>query len=94
MVDTQLNSKLKIKQYVMNNQECLQWIADLFEESVEDLRPETSRDDILAWDSLGSLTLIAGMDDDFGILLNDEDIQGMKKVNDILVILQKNGKIS
>ena len=77
----------------MNVEDALKWIADLFEESAEDVQPKTPRDDMPAWDSLGSLTLIAGMDETFDILLSDEDIQAMNRVDDILEILRKNGKL-
>lgn len=77
----------------MNVEDALKWIADLLEESIEDIRPETRRDEIPAWDSLGSLTLIAGMDETFDILLTDEDIQAMSRVGDVLEIIRKNGKL-
>lgn len=77
----------------MNAEDALKWIADLFEESIDDVQPETQRDEMPAWDSLGSLTLIAGMDETFDILLSDEDIQSMDRVDDILEILRKNGKL-
>ena len=77
----------------MNLQEALNWIAELFEESPENITAETPRDDIPAWDSLGTLTLIAGMDETFEILLEDEEIQHMNKVNDILELIRKYGKL-
>lgn len=70
------------------------WIADLFEESVEAIQPDTPRDEIAAWDSLGSLSLIAGLDETFEIDLEDEELHAMKTVDDILEILRKNGKIT
>jgi acyl carrier protein len=78
----------------MTQGEALGWIAELFEETAERLTPETLRDDIPAWDSLGVLTLMADLDRDFGIVLSDGEIQGMKKVDDILGILRRNGKLS
>ncbi len=78
----------------MNIEDALNWIADLFEESAETIQQDTPRSEIVAWDSLGSLTLIAGMDETFGINLKDDDIQAMKTVHDILKILLENGKTS
>jgi acyl carrier protein len=77
----------------MNLREALDWVSELFEENPEKITPDTPREDILAWDSLGALTLIAGMDETFGILLEDDEIQAMKSVNDILNILEKNAKL-
>ncbi len=78
----------------MTQQEALAWIAEIFEESSDDVTPETRRTDLPAWDSLGVLTLMASLDSDFDILLSEEDILGLETVNDILKILAKNGKAS
>ncbi len=78
----------------MTQKEALEWIARLFEEKPERLTPDTVRDDIPAWDSLGILTLMADLDSQLGIQLSDDEVQGMKSVKDILDILQRNGKLS
>ncbi len=67
--------------------EILAWVADIFETPLERIRPETKREEIEAWDSLGILTLIARMDEDFHILLTDEDIQRLRSVGDIVDFL-------
>ena len=77
----------------MTLEEALAWIADLFEEAVENIETETSREDIEAWDSLGMLTLMAGLDENFDILLTDEEMQNLYKVNDIIEILRRNGQV-
>jgi acyl carrier protein len=78
----------------MTKQEALEWIAKLFEEKPDRLTPDTTRDDIQAWDSLGVLTLMADLDSQFGIQLSDEEVQGMKSVNDILEILHRKGTLT
>ncbi len=77
----------------MNTEEALEWIADLFEEPVENIKPETPRDAIPAWDSLGILTLMARLDEDFEILLEEEEVQQLRSVNDILQALERHEKI-
>ena len=77
----------------MNMDEAIAWIADLFEEPVENIQPETLKEDIPAWDSLGVLALMASLDEEFGILLTDEEMQELEKVNDIFDILRRNGKM-
>jgi len=77
----------------MTLEEALTWISDLFEESVEDINPETLKEDIPAWDSLGVLTLMADLDENFDILLTEEEMQDLQKVNDIFEILRRNGKL-
>lgn len=78
----------------MMQRDGVEWIAKLFEISPELLTPDTRRDAIAAWDSLGVLTLMASLDSDFGIVLTDDDVQGIKKVGDILDVMQQNGKIT
>jgi acyl carrier protein len=78
---------------MMTQTEALDWVAKLFEEPAGQLSPDTERDDLLAWDSLGVLTLMASLDSDFGITLSDDQLRGMKKVEDILSVLRKNGAL-
>jgi acyl carrier protein len=78
----------------MTEQDALEWIAKLFEERPEHLTPDSNRDGIKAWDSLGVLLLMGGLDSDLGIQLSDDEVQGMKTVNDILIIMRRQGKIA
>ncbi len=76
----------------MTVDEALAWIAELFEESADNISLETQRGDIDAWDSLGTLTLMARLDEDFEILLDDGEVQELRAVSDIVAVLQKHGK--
>jgi acyl carrier protein len=78
----------------MTTQEATKWIAELFEESAERVTAETSRDAVAAWDSLGELTLMADMDEKFGIVLTDAQLKAMARVGDILQVLRNNGKLT
>lgn len=82
------------KSSAMSQLEALRWIAQTFEESPERITADTPRDRIAAWDSLGVLTLMAGLDQDFGVLLSDAELRPMTSVGDILKVLQAHGKIS
>jgi acyl carrier protein len=77
----------------MTQKDALVWIAELFEESAERIRPETKRDDIAAWDSLGMLTLMAGLNDRFDIVMSDRELQAFGSVEDILQVLRARGKL-
>ena len=77
----------------MTEQDALAWIADLFEESPENLSADTPRDDVPAWDSLGVLTLLSALDNDFGLVLSDEDVMAIQSIGDVLDVLRRNGKI-
>jgi acyl carrier protein len=78
----------------MTQQEALQWIADIFEVSVNTINVETQRNEIPAWDSLGVLTLMAGFDEKFGFLLTEEEVLGLAKVEDIIIVLKDRGCLS
>jgi acyl carrier protein len=75
----------------MTQQEALTWIAELFEEPVENIQPETFRENIPGWDSLGLLNLMSGLDSNFNIQLPDGEVGQLKVVNDILAILRQHG---
>jgi len=77
----------------VNQTEALAWIANLFEMPPEVIQPDTKREAIPAWDSLGVLTLMAALDETFDTLLTEEEMQTMKSVQDILNVLKRNGKI-
>jgi acyl carrier protein len=77
----------------MTQEEALLMISRLFEEPPGRLSPETLRDEIPAWDSLGVLTLMSTLDSEFGIQVEDTEIQSMKTVDDILQVLKKHGKL-
>lgn len=78
----------------MTQQEALQWIAGIFQEPPDRLTPETPRHDINAWDSMGVLLLMAGLDEQFNLVLTDEDLKAMQKIGDILDVLRKHDKLA
>ena len=78
----------------MTIEEALHWIAELFEEPEGTITPETMRDDVPAWDSLGDLNLIASLDEKCGIVLSGDDVYTMSKIGDLLETLRKNGVLS
>lgn len=77
----------------MSETEVLHWLAEIFEEKPEALAPETSRDDLPTWDSLGVLNLMAGLDEKFGIVLSEQELQSMTRIDDILQVLRRHGKL-
>ena len=69
------------------------WVAEVFEVAADTIRPETKRSEIEAWDSLGILTLMARMDEDFHVLLTDGEIERMRSVADIIDVLRDHGAV-
>jgi acyl carrier protein len=78
----------------MNRDEALAWVAAVFEEPAGSLRPETPRDEIGGWDSLGVLTLMADLDEKFDIRVTEKEMSAMTRVQDILDLLHRQGKLA
>ncbi len=75
--------------------EILTWVAEVFESPAERISPETRRDEIEAWDSLGILTLIAKMDEEiatFEAKINEACSQ--KEMNFYNIIELREGQVT
>jgi len=77
----------------MNTQDAVIWIAEIFEEPPDSVSSDTAREEIPGWDSLGVLTLMAGLDEKFNIQLSEEEMDGMERVSDIVAILRRDGAL-
>ena len=78
----------------MTSTEALRWTERLFELQERTIEEETTREEIDAWDSLGVLTLMAGLNEDFGIEMTDLELQSLKTVKDILALIQNKGLLT
>lgn len=78
----------------MTRDEALAWVAQVFEESPGNVRPDTPRDEIGGWDSLGVLTLMADLDEKFDIRVSEKDVAALKRVQDILDLLERGGQLA
>ncbi len=78
----------------MNHQDILAWIAEVFEEPAGRVRPDTERKDIPGWDSLGTLSLIAALDEKFDIHLDEAEIDALASVQDIVELLRRHGALA
>lgn len=78
----------------MTRDEALTWLSGVFEEPSGRLRPETPRDEVGGWDSLGVLTLMADLDEKFDIRVDEKEMASMSRVQDILDLLDRSGKLA
>ena len=78
----------------MNSQEALDWIAETFEEPPGRIGAGTLREEIPGWDSLGTLSLIAALDERFDIHLSEQDIESLQSVKDIFELLRRHDALS
>ena len=78
----------------MTREDALTWIADVFEEPRENVQVATPRLEIPGWDSLGVLSLMAGLDEKFDVRLTETELNGLESVEDILTVLERAGALS
>ncbi len=78
----------------MTLNEALEMIAGFFEATPSNIKPDTLREDIAGWDSMGFLTLMAEFDDRFNILLTAPQLEKMQKIDDILQVLRDHSLLS
>ncbi len=73
---------------MINRDEFFTWCGNLFNEPAEDLTMETPREEIPGWDSMGTLLLMADMDEIHGIQLSEEDLTGLKTLGDLADLIE------
>jgi acyl carrier protein len=66
-------------------------LAEVFEEPADTMLPERKLESIDAWDSVGVLTLMAELDEQYNITLATEEIQNLSSIAVILELLKQNG---
>lgn len=77
----------------MTTDEALHWIAEIFEAPPEEVTVTSARSAIPGWDSLGTLSLMASLDERFNIQIMDKDLGKLQCVNDILDLLRQRGLV-
>lgn len=58
-------------------------VAAQFEELSVELKPETNFRDIDSWGSLTALSIIAMVDEEYGVILTGDDIKAANTVQDL-----------
>ena len=59
-------------------------LADLFELDVDEFTPDTVLDDLEEWDSLAAISYVVMMDEEFNKVADPNDIKQFETVQDIL----------
>ena len=83
-----------MSQRTLTTQQALEMMADAFNEPLANVRPETARDSIPGWDSMGALMLIAELDERLGLELQAEVSREMKLVQHVLDFLASHGALA
>ncbi len=61
---------------------------DFFDDEDIELDEDTTADDIDDWDSLNHITLMAAVEDEFGIRFTMGEVSGMKNVGEMAQIIK------
>ena len=64
---------------------------DVFDEKIK-LTPTTTADDVDDWDSLSHITLIAAVEDEFGMKFKMKEVSSMKNVGEMAAIVAERAK--
>lgn len=73
----------------MTDREKLAMLEETWEMDEDSLTAETALEDVDEYDSMGKLSLIVLMDDEFGVKLTGDMIKGFETVGDILKLMVK-----
>jgi acyl carrier protein len=63
-------------------------VSRIFNIDIESINDKSSPDNIKNWDSLGHMNLVAALEEEFGIELDDDDIEDLRNVALIVNIVQ------
>lgn len=63
---------------------------DFFDDDEIELTPDTTADDIEDWDSLNHITLMAAVEEEFGVRFTMGQVSGMKNVGEMAEIIAAN----
>ncbi len=66
-------------------------ISEVFELDQSEISLDMTPDDIEIWDSLSQLSLINSIEEEFGIILEIEEIFSIFKIGDIYELLKNKG---
>lgn len=77
-------------QSTISKQDALELIAEVINESVEDVQPGVDLETLEGWDSMAVLLLMAEFDERFDIVLDEDRIETLARVDDILAVLEEN----
>ena len=73
----------------VSKQELFGWLAGVFQEEAASITEDRARQSIPTWDSMGTLLLIAELDDRLQVTLTEDDLKELSSIKDIVEALRK-----
>lgn len=74
----------------MSSDEILLWLSQIFEVAPGSLKSGTNRHEIEGWDSIGTLSLMADLDERLGIRPTENELDALGSINDVIALLERN----
>jgi acyl carrier protein len=68
--------------------------ADVFGLPIEEIRPDSSPDNIETWDSLQHLNLVLALEQEFGVQFSPEEIEQLLSVELVAALLREKVEIA
>lgn len=72
----------------MSKEKIIAELEEILEQDAGSLKEDTSLDSIPEWDSLAVISFIAAVDEQYGHVLNGDDLQKAKTVGDLVALAQ------
>ena len=69
----------------------LEWLGGVFQEDPSNLTLDRARSTIPTWDSMGTLLLIAELDEKLQITLSEDELKELTSIGDIVAVLARKG---
>ena len=67
--------------------------ADVFDDPDFQLRDDLKAEDVKGWDSLNHINLIVGIESEFGVQFDVEEIAELSRVGDLFALLERHGAV-
>lgn len=64
-------------------------VRDLLGDEALALTPDTRPADVDGWDSLANVSIVFGVEEDFGVALGDDALTGFETVGDLALIVER-----
>ncbi|HEY0705190.1 MAG TPA: acyl carrier protein [Polyangia bacterium] len=75
----------------MKKADLQQWLGGVFQEDPASLGLDRARATIPTWDSMGTLLLIAELDEKLKVTLSEDELKELTSIGDIVAVLSRKG---
>jgi acyl carrier protein len=73
----------------VDTQKRLEWLTNTLSVQGRVLTLEDTRNTVAEWDSMGDLMLLAGLEEEFKIVVSADELAGVKSAGELFSLLEK-----